>query len=526
MTFLPIVRRELLVASRRRATFRVRRLGALIAVVLGGLFMLPHWVGGTSSGGGAELLRLLGALGLLLALLSGPMLTADSLSRERREGTLGFLFLTDLRGYDIVAGKLVALVLIPLHGLLATFPIAALTLCLGGVTAGEFWRLQGLIANALFLSMSIGLWVSSIQTEDRRAVGWTACILLSIAALPPLVGSWLARMGQPWTEVPLQAVSPALLFSLSGDQLYQRFPRAFWGGLAIQHALAWVALVAAAIMAHRSWRLPAREGDAPTTRLKPADTAGAFQWMATCRPRFADGPLAWLAERDPWLRRSAWWVATGSLALAVMVIGSTAIGSSRLTVGTAAATVLGVGQFILKFLLATQAVYFLNDACRNGTMEMLLITPVTDRQFLRGHFAGLRRTVLGPFLVLAAGQVGMGVAGRLLAGGDWPTVATQVVVGAAPALFTSLVHALDLVAVAIHASRWALFYDRPSKALLRTSLLIVVLPTIFCNGGRLLIDLIAILNCNPVLLRFRDLVVRWYFPGQLGPGFGPPRAGA
>lgn len=76
------------------------------------------------------------------------MLTADSLSRERREGTLGFLFLTDLQGY-VVAGKLAGLALIPLHGLLATFPIAALTLCLGGVTAGEFWRTQWVVANTL-----------------------------------------------------------------------------------------------------------------------------------------------------------------------------------------------------------------------------------------------------------------------------------------------------------------------------------------------------------------------------------------
>ncbi|HQU46125.1 MAG TPA: hypothetical protein PK867_25150, partial [Pirellulales bacterium] len=35
------------------------------------------------------------------------MLTADCISSERREGTLGLLFLTDLRGHDVVLGKLV-----------------------------------------------------------------------------------------------------------------------------------------------------------------------------------------------------------------------------------------------------------------------------------------------------------------------------------------------------------------------------------------------------------------------------------
>ena len=41
-------------------------------------------------------------------LLSGVWFTADCLSEEKREGTLGLLFLTDLKGYDVVLGKLVA----------------------------------------------------------------------------------------------------------------------------------------------------------------------------------------------------------------------------------------------------------------------------------------------------------------------------------------------------------------------------------------------------------------------------------
>ena len=32
-------------------------------------------------------------------------MTADCLSEEKREGTLGLLFLTDLRGYDIVVSS-------------------------------------------------------------------------------------------------------------------------------------------------------------------------------------------------------------------------------------------------------------------------------------------------------------------------------------------------------------------------------------------------------------------------------------
>ncbi len=51
---------------------------------------------------------LLGAIWVLV-----PMLTADCISRERREGTLGLLFLTPLKGTDIVVAKGLA------HGLRA-----------------------------------------------------------------------------------------------------------------------------------------------------------------------------------------------------------------------------------------------------------------------------------------------------------------------------------------------------------------------------------------------------------------------
>src|SRR5882672_3391259 len=107
MTFLPIVARELRVASRRRATYWVRSGAALTLIVLGVWFFLvmrhepPHEVGLVS-------FRILAGASVLYCLLSGVRATADCLSQEKREGTLGLLFLTDLKGYDVVFGKLAA----------------------------------------------------------------------------------------------------------------------------------------------------------------------------------------------------------------------------------------------------------------------------------------------------------------------------------------------------------------------------------------------------------------------------------
>ena len=108
MTFLPIVDRELRVAARKRNTFYLRVVAALIALIIGGGFMvlsLLPFGGMTPFGGrgqlGGPMFAVLTWLSLGTALSAGLFFTSDCVSEEKREGTLGFLFLTDLRGYDV-----------------------------------------------------------------------------------------------------------------------------------------------------------------------------------------------------------------------------------------------------------------------------------------------------------------------------------------------------------------------------------------------------------------------------------------
>src|ERR1044071_6463234 len=86
------------------------------------------------SGVGREIFSGLGGFGLIYALLAGPLATVDCISRERREGTLGLLFLTPLRSYDVVLGKAVAASFDMVLGLLTVLPLLSLPLLMGGVT--------------------------------------------------------------------------------------------------------------------------------------------------------------------------------------------------------------------------------------------------------------------------------------------------------------------------------------------------------------------------------------------------------
>src|SRR3954470_17319331 len=105
MKLTPLFERELRVGARRTSFFWMRGVLALAIGLQGyelldqyslappaGTFMAPTPSGNIN---GSDLLHSMAAVLFLATLLMG-LLSADSISRERREGTLGLLLLTDL----------------------------------------------------------------------------------------------------------------------------------------------------------------------------------------------------------------------------------------------------------------------------------------------------------------------------------------------------------------------------------------------------------------------------------------------
>src|SRR5213083_2033731 len=102
MTFLPIVDRELRVRARMRSTYRFRLLAALGAIALVGFLLLMSGNLAAAGGYGGWVFYALAWLSFVYCLFGGARHTADCLSEEKRQGTLGLLFLTDLRPHDVV----------------------------------------------------------------------------------------------------------------------------------------------------------------------------------------------------------------------------------------------------------------------------------------------------------------------------------------------------------------------------------------------------------------------------------------
>src|SRR5512145_1105353 len=113
---------------------------ALVAMLIGLFFFLAP-LPGRANLGAQRTFWGLSVLALAYCLYAGRHATADCLSQEKREGTLGLLFLTDLKGYDVVLGKLAATSLNGLYCLVGILPVLAVPLLLGGVSYPEFWRM-------------------------------------------------------------------------------------------------------------------------------------------------------------------------------------------------------------------------------------------------------------------------------------------------------------------------------------------------------------------------------------------------
>ncbi len=254
MTFLPIVGRELRVAARRQGTYWSRAVTALGAIIVGGFMQIVNRSDAPYEFG-RNLFEALSWISIFYCLFSGVRATADCLSEEKREGTLGLLFLTDLNGYDVVFGKLAATSLGAFYGLLAIFPVLAVPLLMGGITNQEFWRMALVLVNTFVFSLAAGMFVSSVSKSSRKAMAGTFLLILLFTAIAPGLVEWVPVLSRVHgLENAVFLVWPFSPFRLSFDAAYRADPHSFWTSCELIHGLAWLFLILASLITPRSWQ--------------------------------------------------------------------------------------------------------------------------------------------------------------------------------------------------------------------------------------------------------------------------------
>jgi ABC-type Na+ efflux pump permease subunit len=401
MTVLPIVARELRVASRRRATYWVRS-GAALTVILLGVWLFLMMQSVPAQEVALTLFGILTGASVLYCLLSGVRATSDCLSEEKRGGTLGLLFLTDLRGYDVVLGKLAATSLNALYGVLAVVPMLAVPLLMGGVTLGEFGRMGLVTLNSLFFSLSIGMFVSALCQSARKAIGATFLLIFFFAGFLPAAGAIIAAYTKTRHYLPIFLTpSAGFTFYMGFHVPYSTGRSLFWLSMVVVHGLGWIFLALSAVIVPRTWQ------DQPAGNLKLRWRERWKSWSyGNSAERFAfrrclldRNPFYWLVARGR-LKPVLVWAVLGLLACG-WLWGYIKVGPDWLNVSIYFTTGL-VLNVLVKGWFASEVGRQLAEDRHRGTLELLLSTPLTVRDILRGERLALQRQFLGPLLLVLA----------------------------------------------------------------------------------------------------------------------------
>ena len=471
MNLLPVVQRELTQAARKPSTFGIRISAAVLGFVIAGVALV------VASNAGRQLFSILTTLSFVAAAAAGVFLTADSLRSEKREGTLGLLFLTDLRGYDIVLGKLASSSLSTFLALFALFPVFSLSWLLGGVTGEEFWRTCLSLVVTLVFSLSIGLAFSAQGKKHGEGMFISAATLLIFTVVWPLLSAWVATSTRFALLSRFFDANPWSCFQAATDTGLKVSPTHFWN--CFWGTASWSILATA----FASWVLPRRFLDEVRSpggwwtelqNLERRATGGS----RTLVPRLLDrNPIAAMQARAPMISLLSWSVAvlaTSGGILQAVYFGAGGASVRRGLIATPAYAMIGLGCLLL--LLAWQACGFFREAKVSGLLELLATTPLTDRNILNGQWIALLRIFLGPFLLIFASGCVTSLIGSTANGGTLPNQGADVLLWVL-LLGETMLNCL----VAAWAGAWySLNDDRRQLSFLKTVALLALPKLLIC----------------------------------------------
>jgi ABC-type Na+ efflux pump permease subunit len=413
MNVMPVVIRELREQSRQGATYWLRWLGAGLLSAAG---ILVWTNSGLRYQQGGEFFHFMHLVLFWSIWFLVPLLTADCLSRERREGTLGLLFLTPLSPRDLVVAKGLAQALRAATFWSASLPVLLIPFLLGGISWMEVAQSVVVNLSSFWLALGAGLLASSHNRRMHRALGgamfWAFLLLVYLFLVHglamDLISSASFPPSQSWLETWGRLLSQGISMTLNID-IYRNLPpfrptpslSLFDQGSVLARilisAVFMVAILisSAARLIRRNWRDEPRSGlGLRMERIfcTPRVARGLFRrWM---RRKIEKNPIGWLEQRT-WQARTVTWSW-----LAVLI----SIYSLLLTDPLSFMRFFGECQRVLTWLLlfsmaATASGSFQRER-ETGVLELLLVSPLQVRQIISGRLRGIWGQFLPALLLL------------------------------------------------------------------------------------------------------------------------------
>lgn len=399
--------------------------------------------------------------------LGGAVLTADCLAKERREGTLGLLFLTPLTAREITLGKCVGQALRLGSLWLAAVPFLAIPFLLGGVTPRNFLDALLIHVTAGCTGLTAGLLATARCKQWRWAMIFAGIWLLGLYVALVVISSVVLfgtlilsnSGGWDWGTAPAIPIIPLLIFaglplegpiSATGGGVPTAVVDAarlaliglvLWSVLGLLLAVTWVFRILSRVRGQGSTAtvrsvpmspgadIPATEIPAARPAALPADRPKAgrrWTWMSRTPRWLMDMNPAHWRESSGTLPRLAPWALVGLVLMAWTGIGLACLDSGEwVYVGWGIPT-------LLTLLAVGMAAASFRQEHEEGGMELILCTPLRPWWLITGRLRAVAGFVLPALAVSAVGcLVFRGSSALSVSGGLMTQIPAHVYLGPA-----------------------------------------------------------------------------------------------
>lgn len=327
-----------------------------------------------------------------------PLATSDSISRERREGTLGLLYLTPLTSLEIILAKALAQSLRFMIVVLASLPVLTIPFFIGGVT----WQAA---AKAALMQLGAVCWaITSSLLASSCCKRFIPSLLLAT-----LLGGFYAGVYNGSCTVGTKAVLISSVFFLL-----------FSYGLAASNA------DKATLDAP-----PTPEDEQSRQELgKPFFEASLLNnWL---RRKLERNPVGWLEQRSLGGRLTLWGWFAGIVIFYCFVLSMYSSHWDRLnTCHVWAACLLAVS------LAMCSATSFRRER-ESGVLELLLVSPMKVEEILFGRLRGIWSQFLPAMLLLTVCWLFLYYSVRGAGQSNLPFPLSKLLLGATTFLFVPL----------------------------------------------------------------------------------------
>ena len=362
-----LIGRELRGMSRQGQLFWVRVIGAGLGIATMALLLVRDVEVGRNLG--AWIFQTLNQTLTFGILLIGPVITADCIAAEKREGTLGLLFLAPISSRDIVLAKAVANAVRAFTLLLSVVPMMALPVVFGGVPGNVLlFSMLGQVM-ALCLALAAGILASTLHREFIQAAVWAVIYCILFVAATFLFSALFWPILSIWHRFPAGRTISLIISQL----------------LIIGTGL----LITWWVLRYATRNLKAR-WERESQDFKPPMWVRLFSdselWRALLawdtRKARSTHPIAWLQEYSWTARLAKWgWCALalfGELVVIVLSVGSRGYHPGHLVL--AAMVALGI---------ALAGANSFRTERLTGAIELLLVAPLSPLKLIGGRLWGI-----------------------------------------------------------------------------------------------------------------------------------------